>query len=217
MDETPPVLEKLKIVRRVRSALTLVVFILLVFCTSISVSAEETQSEDSLEESDTAILSEVNTSTLEIVEEVETMQLEEDTSLSDEPMEYTQKDLSLLATLIYAEAGSCDEMEKLRVGNVVLNRVKDNSKEFKNTLREVIYQKGQFESVDGRAWNRGPTQREMEIAYQLLNGKRVLPDSVVWFSKKCKFGELYYKSEWHEFSGWSQQAEGEISPSALIF
>ena len=123
------------------------------------------------------------------------------------PTEYTEEDIMLLATVIYAEAGICDDEEKYRVGNVVINRVNDiEHNDFKNvnSIREVIYQKTQFTSVGGDAWKHGPTEIEIRIARELLEGKRVLPDYVVWFSKAHKYGEEYCKSSWHVFSGWPQ-------------
>ncbi len=121
---------------------------------------------------------------------------------SQPAMEYTEEDVMLLATVIYAEAGICDEMEKYRVGNVVINRVNDKTDQFKDTIEGVIYQRTQFSSVGSSAWKHGPTDEEISIATELLEGKRVFPDYIVWFSKKCNYGKVYYNSEWHEFSGW---------------
>lgn len=116
------------------------------------------------------------------------------------PMEYTHEEHRYLATLIYAEAGGCNYEEKQRVGNVVINRVNDTSSEFRHTIQGVIKQSGQFLSVGGKAWNRGPSEEEMEIAKDLLEGKRVLPSDIVWFSKKCNYGSLYCKTLYHEYS-----------------
>jgi len=123
------------------------------------------------------------------------------------PMEYTEEELIILATVIHAEASICDDAEKYRVGNVVINRINDTEhSEFENvnSIIEVIYQKGQFTCVEGNAWKEGPTEKELEIAKELLDGKRVIPDYVVWFSKQHIFGEEYYSSKWHVFSGWEQ-------------
>lgn len=51
-------------------------------------------------------------------------------------------DKELLAALIYCEAGNQPYDGKVAVGAVVLNRVR--SSRFPNTIREVIYQSGQF-------------------------------------------------------------------------
>lgn len=53
----------------------------------------------------------------------------------------------LLAAIIYREAGNQPEYGKLGVGLVIMNRV--NSKLFPNTVREVIYQQGQFTPAEG--------------------------------------------------------------------
>lgn len=51
-------------------------------------------------------------------------------------------DLSLLAAIIYCEAGNQSREGKIAVGAVVLNRVASSS--FPNTIHDVIYQSGQF-------------------------------------------------------------------------
>lgn len=48
----------------------------------------------------------------------------------------------LLAALIYCEAGNQPRAGKVAVGAVVINRM--NSKRYPNTMRAVIYQRGQF-------------------------------------------------------------------------
>jgi len=55
---------------------------------------------------------------------------------------YTDEDLKLLACLVHAEAGTQSYEGKLAVANVVINRVK--SSKYPNTIKGVIYQKGQF-------------------------------------------------------------------------
>lgn len=116
-------------------------------------------------------------------------------------MEYTDEDLKLLSTLMYAEAGICDDAELYRVANVVINRVNNKENGFKDTIKDVIYQSGQFTSVGGEAWNRGPTEREIRIAKDVLEGARIFPENVVWFGKKHMYGKVYdTPSKWHVFS-----------------
>lgn len=52
---------------------------------------------------------------------------------------YSKKDLRLLASLIYAEAGNQSYNGMLAVANVVLNRVKSEAYSHVNTIEEVIY------------------------------------------------------------------------------
>ena len=54
---------------------------------------------------------------------------------------YSEKDLRLLACLVYAEAGNQSYKGMLAVANVVLNRVKSPVYSHCNTIKEVIYDK----------------------------------------------------------------------------
>ena len=63
--------------------------------------------------------------------------------------DYTDEELKLLACLVHAEAGNQSYEGKLAVANVVLNRVK--SGKFPDTIKDVIYQPGQFTVVKNGA------------------------------------------------------------------
>lgn len=56
--------------------------------------------------------------------------------------QFTDEEVNLLAATVYCEAGNQSYEGKLAVANVVLNRIK--SPQFPNTMKEVLYQKGQF-------------------------------------------------------------------------
>ncbi len=71
----------------------------------------------------------------------------------------TNSDLLLLAKLVTAEAGSEPYDGQVAVAAVVLNRTK--SGEFPGTIREVIYQPGQFSSLP-----KIPTIRPTELAFE---------------------------------------------------
>ena len=58
---------------------------------------------------------------------------------------YSKADLRLMASIINCEAGSEPYQGKLAVGIVVMNRV--SSKSFPNSIKGVVYQKGQFSPV----------------------------------------------------------------------
>ena len=168
--------------------LNLVIFIILLGLYTTKVQAEE----DSNTENETTY----EVTTIEFLDEAE-------------PIEYTQEELDCLASVMYAEAGGCDDTELYLVANVVINRVNDKSGNFKDSIIDVIYQKGQFTSVNGEAWNRGPTEREYAIAEDVLQGKRVALSNVYWFSKGMSYGNVYYKSEWHYFSGMDLKQQKE--------
>lgn len=59
-----------------------------------------------------------------------------------DPVEVDEDTLMLLAALIHCEAGGEPYEGQVAVGAVVMNRVR--SSKYPNTIREVIYQKGQF-------------------------------------------------------------------------
>ena len=90
-------------------------------------------------------------------------------------------DLYLLAKVMYAEAGSSwlSEDWKLRVGEVVMNRVA--SPEFPNSVREVVYQPGQYAGSGNAYWERlMPDARCVALALRLLEGERRMEPAVVF-------------------------------------
>lgn len=91
---------------------------------------------------------------------------------------YTEEDLDLLARIINAEAG-CDwipDWVQRMVGSVVLNRVK--SQYFPNTIREVIYQPGQYGPVYNGMINYTPSKRVIENARYVLENGSTCPANV---------------------------------------
>ena len=74
---------------------------------------------------------------------------EEETDHTDFVYPATDEEIRLLSALIYCEAGNQSREGKVAVGNVVLNRIR--SGKFPNTMKEVIYQRGQFSPV-GSGW-----------------------------------------------------------------
>lgn len=92
--------------------------------------------------------------------------------------DYNRSDLDLMARIINAEAGGGSDLEQLLVGNVVMNRVK--SKQFPNSIREVIYQPGQYSPTWNGAIDKIPTKRAYKNAKRILNGERFCPDNVIW-------------------------------------
>ncbi|KXG74635.1 Spore cortex-lytic enzyme [Fervidicola ferrireducens] len=78
-------------------------------------------------------------------------------------------DIELLARLVAGEASGEPYIGQVAVAAVVLNRVK--SSKFPDTIPEVIYQPGAFESVsNGQIWARNPTSTNYNAARDALNG-----------------------------------------------
>lgn len=97
---------------------------------------------------------------------------------------YTKSQLRLMASIINCEAGAESMQGKLAVGVVIMNRVK--SKSFPNTIKKVIYQKGQFSPVRNgslrkklRQYDAGKTKSKqwkacISAAKKVLNGQRTI-------------------------------------------
>ena len=92
---------------------------------------------------------------------------------------YTQADLDLLSRLIYAEAGCTwipDWVQRM-VGSVVLNRVE--SQYYPDTIREVIYQPGQYAPTWDGSLQKTPDARTIENSRYLLEHGSICPENVV--------------------------------------
>ncbi len=96
---------------------------------------------------------------------------------------YTESELRYMTTIIYCEARGESYQGKKAVGIVVMNRVR--SDKFPDSVKEVIYQRGQFSPVSNgslsRALNSYDSQKEkgkikgtmktcMKAAKEVLNG-----------------------------------------------
>lgn len=82
-------------------------------------------------------------------------------------------DVNLLAALISTEASASNYEAMLAVGTVVINRL--NSSAYPNTLRDVIYQSGQFEVTWSSATftyyvQHGSPERAIQCAEDILRG-----------------------------------------------
>lgn len=100
----------------------------------------------------------------------------------EEP-KYTNEELDLLARVIWSEAGSdwlSDEHQRA-VASVVVNRVNDNR--FPNTIREVVYQPGQYGCVYNGMIYQTPNQRAYDNARFVLENGVTTPINVVWQAK----------------------------------
>ncbi len=111
-------------------------------------------------------------------------------------IDFSQKDVDLLARLIHAESWGESYLGQVAVGAVILNRIKDTR--FPNTLEGVVYQRYAFESVsNGYIWQITPNQSTYRAAEAALNGedptngalyfynpdKVINPNSWIWTRK----------------------------------
>lgn len=105
-----------------------------------------------------------------------------------------QDDINLLAEVIYHENWHTDK-EKLTAyytGAVVMNRV--HSKEWPNTVKEVLYQKGQY-STTKKFYTVELPEECYEMARNIYrNGTPDVPKEVVFQSMNPKLGSKVWKS-----------------------
>ncbi len=112
---------------------------------------------------------------------------------------YTDEELDLLSRIIFAEAGSdwlTDEHQRA-VASVVLNRVSDSR--FPNTIKGVIYQKGQYACIHNGMINKTPNQRAIDNAKYVLDNGVTIPENVVWQSQSRQGKGLYKYIQGHYF------------------
>jgi N-acetylmuramoyl-L-alanine amidase len=91
----------------------------------------------------------------------------------------SNEEKDLLARLVRAEAESEPYSGKVAVAYVVLNRV--DSEDFPNTIREVIYQKGQFTPVSNGAINTPADSESKRAVEEALTSNRALGKGSLFF------------------------------------
>lgn len=111
---------------------------------------------------------------------------------------YNKRNVVLLAKLIQVENGGAKHDETLYLtGAVVMKRVESDG--YPDTIKEVIYQKGQY-STASRLDSVKPSTRALEIANDILvYGVDELPDNLVFQSLFSQGGKLYKKIDGEYF------------------
>lgn len=95
---------------------------------------------------------------------------------------YDQTDLYWLSHVIYAESGNQSLEGMIGVGNVVLNRVRDESGAFPDSIYEVIFQYGQFSVVDTGAIYMEPNELSVVAAMLCLEGVNTVEDALFFLN-----------------------------------
>lgn len=113
---------------------------------------------------------------------------------------FSERDLELLALVIYQEAGAdyCSDETRLMVGTVVMNRVADSR--YPNTIDEVLTQRAQYGRLywTGLVWPERASQeveahaveRAYACAERVLEGERALPADVIFQSEYIQGDEI---------------------------
>lgn len=95
---------------------------------------------------------------------------------------YDTEDLYWLSHVIYAESGNQSLEGMIGVGNVVLNRVRDESGAFPDSIFEVIFQYGQFSVVDTGAIYMEPNDQSIIAAKLCLEGVNTVGDALFFLN-----------------------------------
>ena len=99
-------------------------------------------------------------------------------------LNYTSKELDLLARIMRAEALNEGNLGMLMVGNVVVNRAIASCLTFTNirTITDAIYQKNQFVGTSSALFQGRSTTAEKNLAKRVLNGEYYHPAThALWF------------------------------------
>ena len=99
--------------------------------------------------------------------------------------------LYIMAHVINGESGSlkCSTDMRYYVGSVVLNRVRSDI--YPNTIRDVVYQKGQYGCVWDGNYEKEPTEECWVVAYDLLYNDSQLPSHVIFQSNEPQGSGVY--------------------------
>lgn len=107
-------------------------------------------------------------------------------------LEYTEEDVLWLARIVNVEARGGSVNKKIAVANVVLNRVK--SDRFPNTIKEVLFQKGQFPPAYYSYFATSePVASSFEAARRALMGE-IVAENCLFFNNrpfKSKADDFY--------------------------
>ena len=93
---------------------------------------------------------------------------------------YDEEDLYWLSRVISAEARTQPLEGMIGVGAVVVNRVRDQSGEYKDNIHDVIFQDGQFDVVALKTIYEEPVEAAVIAAKLCLEGYSTVGDSL-WF------------------------------------
>ena len=103
---------------------------------------------------------------------------------------YSDDDFYVLSHAIYGESSGQSWDFQVAVGSVILNRVKSNK--YPNTIRKVVFQKGQYACTWDGNYNKKPDEQTKKVTRYLLKYGSQLP-SYVCFQAEFKQGRGVYK------------------------
>ncbi|MFP4199027.1 MAG: cell wall hydrolase [Halanaerobium sp.] len=107
---------------------------------------------------------------------------------------FSADEIEILASIINAEARGESYKGKVAVGAVIINRVYDPS--FPDSIKEVVYQSGQFTPVDNGMIDLSPNSDAFKAAYDAVNGEDPSKGSLYFYNpEKSKNPDFFAKRE----------------------
>lgn len=113
---------------------------------------------------------------------------------------FSEKEVSLLARLMRAEAEGEGKLGMLLVGNVCVNRVLCNCLDFKSirSITNMVYQKpGGFEAVQKSYFYQRAREQDIKLARRVIKGERFKPatNSLWFFNPFAKCPPTWYNQK----------------------
>ncbi|MGM0415111.1 MAG: cell wall hydrolase [Bacillota bacterium] len=107
---------------------------------------------------------------------------------------FSSDEIKILASIINAEARGESYKGKVAVGAVIINRVYHPS--FPNTIKEVVYQSGQFTPVENGMIDKKPDSDSLKAAYDAVEGEDPSQGSLYFYNpEKSKNPSFFAKRE----------------------
>jgi len=93
---------------------------------------------------------------------------------------YSDDDLYVLSHIINAECGddNCSHEQRIATGSVVINRV--NSDIYPDSVREVVFQSGQYSPTWNGSFDKEPSEDSVEVAKLLLTEGSQIPENCLF-------------------------------------
>lgn len=104
-------------------------------------------------------------------------------------LKYTEEELYIMSHVIMGEAESGSWEEKIGVGSVILNRVKDDR--FPNTIKDVVFQEGQYACTWDGNYDKEPNKESVDAAKYVLEHGSQLPSYVIFQSQFIQGDNIY--------------------------
>ncbi len=110
---------------------------------------------------------------------------------------YSEEDLYILAHAICGEGQGYPDDEQLYIGSVILNR--RSHRAFPDTIKEVVFQRGQYACTRDGNYDREPTEANWRNARWLLENGSILPGNVVYQASFRQGSGLYVQTRYHKY------------------